>query len=66
MITVHAIAKLAESARGARDRILVQQASGKRIVAQAHCGAISLQNLYVLGRGGACDGQPNGVRTGVD
>jgi hypothetical protein len=42
IVLVHAIAELAEGARGARDGVAADDAAGKRVVAQAHGGALAI------------------------
>ena len=66
VVLVHAIAELAEGARGARNRVTANDASGERVMAQAHSGAFAIEHLDVFRRSGAGDYQTNGVRPGVN
>ena len=45
VVLVHAIAELAEGARGAGNCVAADDAAGERVVAQAHRGAFAIQNF---------------------
>ena len=48
LMSVHAVAEMAEGARGARNRVVVQQMARESVVAQPHRGALGFQDLDVL------------------
>ena len=65
MMPVHAVAKVPEDARRARNGVIVQHSVGKSIVAQADGRSLVLKNLYVLRRSGPGDDQADRIRSRV-
>ena len=65
-MVIHAVAKMAEDARGLRNRFVVEHPPREGVVPQPHGGAFVFENLDVLRGGGARDHQPYGVRSRVD
>ena len=66
LMLLHAVAKLAEGAGSARDRVVVEHAACESVVAQADGGAFTVKNLNVMRGSGPGNHQPNGVGPGVD
>jgi hypothetical protein len=66
LMGVHAVAELAEGARGAGNSVVIEQAAGKSIVTQADCGAFIVQDLNMVWGCGAGDNEPKSIGAGVD
>jgi hypothetical protein len=66
LMSVHAVAELAEDSRGARNRIVIEQAASEGIVAQADSCSFVVQNLDMVGRSGAGNNEPNGIGARID
>src|ERR1700735_138911 len=66
LVSIHAVAELAENSSRARNSVVIKQTASKSIVAQADSGAFIVQDLNMVRRSGASNNEPNGIGAGID
>lgn len=66
VVAVHAVAEIAERARGAVHRVFIEQAVREGVVAQADGGAFGVEDLDLSERSSAGNYEPDGIRAGVN
>jgi hypothetical protein len=66
VMAVHHAPEMPECACGFSDRVVAQHMPRERIVTETHRCAFAVENFIAIGRSGAGDHQPQGIRARVN